>query len=430
MKNFYYLFFFLLLTSPLISQSTYFPPIDGDDWETMDPAELNWCEEKIDSLYTFLDEGNSKAFLILKDGKIVLEQYFDDFTRDDVWRWASVGKPMMGTLMGIAEQDGYLNLDEPTSDYLGTAWTSAPADKEALITLRHHLSMTTGLTDNTNTCTLPSCLGYLADAGTRWAYHNATYYLLADVLEEATGKDFNQYFDEEITATIGVDGDWVNSGYAKILSTTPRDMARFGLLFLNNGKWGTNQIIEDSIFFQNMITPSQDLNLSYGYYWWLNGQESYMFPETQVVFSGSLAPDAPTDLYTGVGYGGQYLNIIPSLNMVLVRMGEFPDGPPHPTIFNNQIWQIINELECNVTSTKEPAYGNVAVYPNPTDDILRIDLPESMLEYSVEVFDVLGAKKIQVENLSLIGVEHLPKGVYHVVINGENNQLRSTFVKS
>lgn len=429
MKNFYYLFF-LLLSCPLFSQNIYFPPIEGDDWETMDPAELNWCPEKIDSLYTFLDTENSKAFLVLKDGKIVLEKYFDDFTRDDVWRWASVGKPMMGTLMGIAEQDGYLNLDEPTSDYLGAAWTSAPADKEALITLRHHLSMTTGLNDGTNTCTLPSCLGYLADAGTRWAYHNATYYLLADVLEEATGKDFNQYFDEEITATIGIDGNWVNSGYAKILSTTPRDMARFGLLFLNNGKWGTTPIIEDSVFFQNMITPSQDLNRSYGYYWWLNGQESYMFPETQDVFPGSLDPNAPADLYVGVGYGGQYLNIVPSQNMIVIRMGELPNGPPHPTNFNSELWQIINELECTATSTEVPAYDKVAVYPNPAGDWLQIDLPQSLDEYTVEIFDALGKKKIHVENFSSIRVEHLPPGIYHLVVNGKNRQLRNTFVKS
>lgn len=431
MKNFnYFLFCFFLFSNCLLSQEIYFPPISGDEWETTNPADLGWCSDKIDSLYAFLDATDTKAFLLLKDGKIVLEKYFDDFAPASQWYWASAAKPMMGALAGIAHQDGHLGLDNPTKNYLGDGWTSAGPEKEALITLRHHLSMTTGLDDALNNfCTTPACLQYLADAGERWSYHNATYYLLANVLEAATGKGLNQYFDEEITATTGIDGDWQNSGYAKVLYSTPRDFARFGLLMLNNGYWGDTPVLEDAGFFQAMATPSQELNKAYGYYWWLNGQETYMVPYTQEVFSGSLCPDAPADLYAGVGAGGQYLNIVPSNGMVLARMGEYLSGVLSPFEYNNDFWRFINDFACLPNALHERESPSVHIFPNPVGDVLQLTLPENMREYSVHIFDTVGIEKITVENSSKIDVGTLPKGIYRLIIKSGTASLSNSFVK-
>ena len=430
MKNLNYLILLFFLSTPILSQEIYFPPIDGDEWETIDPVELNWCSDIIDSLYNFLDSTDTKAFLLLKDGKIVLEKYFDDFTQDDEWYWASAAKPMMGTLMGIAQQDGYLDLDDPTKNYLGDGWTTAPSEKEALITLRHHLSMTTGLDDALNNlCTMPACLQYIADAGERWSYHNATYYLLADVIEAATGKDLNQYFDDEITATTGIDGQWQNSGYAKILRTTPRDFARYGLLFLNNGYWGTTPVLEDADFFQAMITPSQELNYAYGYYWWLNGQETYMLPYTQDIFSGSLGPDAPPDLYVGVGANGQYLNIAPSEGIVFVRMGEYLSGQLVPFVYNNDIWRFINDFECLPSSAYENKNQPFSIYPNPADDFIQLNLPENINDFTVNIYDAFSTKKIKAENSLKVEIKHLPAGIYHIIINSKNGIIKNSFVK-
>ncbi|HMQ47658.1 MAG TPA: serine hydrolase [Saprospiraceae bacterium] len=430
MKNFnYFLLVYLFFSTHLLSQEIYFPPLTGDEWETINPADLDWCSDKIDSLYAFLEATDTKAFLLLKDGKIVLEKYFDNFAPTDEWYWASAAKPMMGVLTGIAQQNDILHLDDPTSNYLGNGWTTAAPEKESLITLRHHLSMTCGLNDSLNNfCTTPACLQYLADAGDRWSYHNATYYLMADVLEEATGKTLNQYFDEAITATTGIDGNWQNSGYAKVLYSTPRDFARFGLLMLNKGYWGNMPVLTDTVFFQEMITPAQPLNKAYGYYWWLNGQDTYMVPYTQEQFSGSLCPDAPEDLYTGVGASGQYLNIVPSEGLVLVRMGEYLSGTLSPFEYNNDFWKFINDFDCLSNGQIEQDDLDLHLYPNPVVEKLMLTIPENMDHYSVHVFDALGVEKIMAENTADIQMANLPQGVYWVVIrNGNSYQGKAVF---
>jgi CubicO group peptidase (beta-lactamase class C family) len=116
-------------------------------------------------------------------------------------------------------------------------------------------------------------------------------------------------------------------------------MARFGLLVLNNGKWGEEVVMRDSVFIQAMISTSQSLNKSYGYLWWLNGKVSFMVPESQIVFPGSFTPNAPADMVSGVGKYGQYVSVIPSQDLVMVRMGEDPSGVPVPFLFLDDIWE-------------------------------------------------------------------------------------------
>ena len=74
------------------AQSLYFPPLTGNAWDTVSPSSLGWCVNNIDTLYNFLQQENTKGFLVLKDGKIVLEKYFGTFTQDSLWYWASAGK--------------------------------------------------------------------------------------------------------------------------------------------------------------------------------------------------------------------------------------------------------------------------------------------------------------------------------------------------
>ena len=151
------------------AQSLYFPPLTGDEWETVAPSSLGWCDERIDSLYDLLEENNTKAFIVLKDGKIVLEKYFGTFVQDSAWYWASAGKSLTACLVGIAQQEGFLSIEDTTSSYLGEGWTACTSDQEEKITIRHQLTMTTGLDDQVpeNYCTLDTCLIYKADAGTR-----------------------------------------------------------------------------------------------------------------------------------------------------------------------------------------------------------------------------------------------------------------------
>jgi CubicO group peptidase (beta-lactamase class C family) len=120
------------LLIPVRAQDIYFPPaVPGSAWETLDPTTLGWCPERIDSLYDFLEAKNTKAFLVLKSGRIVLEHYFGTFTQDSLWYWASAGKTLTSTMVGMAQEDGFLDINEPTSNYLGTGWTAETPAQEA-----------------------------------------------------------------------------------------------------------------------------------------------------------------------------------------------------------------------------------------------------------------------------------------------------------
>lgn len=139
---------------------TTFRPKDSSEWDTLTPESLNWCPEKIDSLYNFLDTNNTRAFILLKDSKIVLEAYFNGHGPEMNWYRASAGKTLTAMPAGIAREEGLLDIDAPTSDYLGEGWTDCTPAQEAAITVRHQLSMTTRLDDGVPepNCTLSSCL--------------------------------------------------------------------------------------------------------------------------------------------------------------------------------------------------------------------------------------------------------------------------------
>jgi CubicO group peptidase (beta-lactamase class C family) len=268
-----------------------------------------------------------------------------DFTSSSNWYWASAGKTLTSALAGIAESEGEINFDTKTSDYLGAGWTSLTEEQENKITVRHQLTMTTGLDDGVDNpdCTDPVCLIYLAEPGARWAYHNAPYTLLDAVLANATGQSLNEYLSETLKSKIGMDGQYIQTGDNNVYYSTPRSMARFGLLLLNHGAWDETQIIPDD-YVELMINASQTFNLSYGYLTWLNGKESYMVPGLQVVIPGSVSPNAPVDMFAAMGKNGQLINIVPSENLVVVRMGDDPDTSLVPFTFQDDLWEVLNEI--------------------------------------------------------------------------------------
>jgi CubicO group peptidase (beta-lactamase class C family) len=326
----------------------YFP--SSTTWETLSPANAGWNEAKVPELLSFLEANNSRAFIVLKDGKIVLEEYWgtelvgtNSFTSTSNWYWASAGKTLTSAVIGIAESNNLIDFNQKTSFYLGTGRTNLTLTQENAITVRHQLTMTTGLDDGVANpdCTDPSCLTYKSAPGTRWAYHNAPYTLLDDVIANATGKTLNNYLTDVLKSKIGMDGQYIITGDNNVYYSTPRSMARFGLVLLNKGKWSDTQVIPED-YFQTMITTSQNLNLSYGYLTWLNGKTSSMVPKSQTVFPVSISPDAPADLFAAMGKNGQLINVVPSLNLVFIRMGDVPDNSLVPFTFQNDLWVKLN----------------------------------------------------------------------------------------
>lgn len=322
----------------------YFPPLQGSAWETTEASELGWNEAAIQPLRDFLLEKNTKAFMILVNGRIVMEEYFDGHTPTSAWEWNSAGKTLVSAATGLAMEEILVDFNTPASAYLGEGWTNMPLDKENLITPGHLLTMTSGI-DDTKQLVVQQNLTYVADAGTRWAYGNV-FQKLIDVVAEASGQDFDTYFNARLKSQIGMDGYWNYGAIFTIYYSSARSMARFGLLALNKGKWEEAQILNEAFFSQATAT-SQDLNRSYGYLWWLNGKANFMLPTDQTVYPGPLVPNAPSDMYAAMGALDQRLYVIPSKKMVIVRMGGASD-PDNPNFavsgFDNALWEMINAV--------------------------------------------------------------------------------------
>lgn len=326
------------------NDSMYFPPISGSEWETSSITTLGWDENALEALKAYLISTHSRSFMILVNGKIVVEEYFNGHTASDTWQWNSAGKSLVSAAIGLSQQQGLIDIDDKVSDYLGNGWTNTAQTKEDLITIKHLLSMTSGLDDKPQ-LVIPQNLKYIADAGTRWAYGNV-FQRLMNIIEESSNEKFETHFKRTLSDKIGMDGYWKTGLIYTLYHSTTRDMARFGLLALNNGKWDKNQVI-DADYFAKSITSSQDINPSYGYLWWLNGKSKYMVPGSQEVYSGSIVHNAADDMFAAMGANDQRIYIVPSKKMVVIRMGEAANPNESNfaiSSFDNVLWEKINDL--------------------------------------------------------------------------------------
>lgn len=415
MNRYSALFLFISASIPVSAQDIYFPPVVGGTWETVDPASLGWCTEEIPALLDLLGENNTKAFIVLKDGRIAIEQYYGTFTQDSSWYWASAGKSLTAFMVGKAQEQGFLDIDEPSNTYLGAGWTSCTPTQEDAITIRHQLTMTTGLDDGVPDldCTDPACLQYLADPGTRWSYHNAPYTKLDGVIAAATGQGLNGYVYNTLGQTTGMLGLYLPVGSNNVFFSTPRSMARFGLIAMNEGNWNGTQIL-NTTYFNEMVTPSQVLNNSYGYLWWLNGQSSFMAPGSQIVFPGELMPNEPADAYNALGKNGQFINVVPSEGIVLIRMGNIPDDNfPVPVLFNNDIWAYMNEIFCTPTSVPSVDQDGITVFPTIASDQLNVNTNGRPVS-AVEIAATDGHKVTAILQNGTIDVSRLAAGSYNL----------------
>lgn len=405
----------------------YFPPTNGDPWESLTPAEIGWCEDGLDTLVSFLDSRDTKAFILLYQGKIVVEEYFDDFTADSLWVWNSAGKTITATAVGVALQEGLLDLEDPTSNYLGDGWTNMELSQEQNITILNQLTMTTGLDDQGDVyCTDPECLNYLAEPGERWAYHNAPYTLLDGVISEASGQTLNIFTFTRILQPCGMLGLFYPFDYNNVFISRPRDMARFGLLMLNSGVWDGNPILTDPNYFNAMVNPSQDLNKSYGYLWWLNGYESYRIPSLQIDFPGPLFPNAPQDLYAALGKDSQIIHVVPSEDIVLIRMGLSPDNSPVQLQFNIDLWNVLDFLLCeNPNTVEESSMPALSMYPNPASSELTISGVSGAFHWVV--YDLAGRQMMNGTGNS-VPTDRLPAGCYVLTCKTENTTVSKQFM--
>jgi len=171
-----------------------------------------------------------------------------------------------------------------------------------------------------------------------------------------------------------------------------------------------------------MTNSSQLLNPSYGYLTWLNGKSSFMIPQSQFVFNGSLCPNAPADMFAAEGKNAQIINVCPSDSLVLIRMGATIGNSLVGTQYNDTIWQYMNRLQCNLSVSEnkiEP--WNVVSTIKP----LEFQLMGLSGDEQVYLYTSLGQEiQFQKDN-NFIELLYETKGMFFISIADKNQ--RKTF---
>lgn len=409
------LLLFLLALTTVSASEYYFPPNDSDEWATLKVTEIGWDNTKVDELMNFLDTTKTKGFIVLVDGKIVIEEYFNDHDKDKFWYWASAGKSLTSVLIGLAQQEGMLDINNPTSDYLCDGWTSMELEKEREIKIKHNLTMSTGLNYKgvDSDCMTPECLTFLNEAGTHWYYHNAPYRLLLDVLDSAYDKRINQITSQLIGNKIGMGGLWID--YVRWGKT--RDMARFGSFIAAGGKWADDFQL-DPEYYNDMISTSQEMNLSYGYLWWLNGKDKYKLPGFDLVLNGPLTPTAPMDMFAALGKNDQKIYVVPSMNMVVVRVGDDAgDGNFALSSYDTKLWEKISALFTTTSIEYKPEIPLIS--PNPASDQIVLNTDEAF--DVIRIYDLQGNLVKESEFTHVLNISDLSSGKYNLVLEKGGN---------
>ncbi|MDH6254065.1 CubicO group peptidase (beta-lactamase class C family) [Chryseobacterium sp. H1D6B] len=310
---------------------------------------INFTKDKLDHLNTFNLDNKSRAFIIYQNGKIINEKYFgtkiinkQPFDKNSNWYWASAGKSLTAVLIGIAQQEKIVSINDPVSKYLGK-WTAMKKEDEDQITIKNLLSMTSGLDYiKDQNCQSADCFLDKNKAGTFWYYDTSAYSQLAKVIEKASHKSIDQYTSEKLSGS-GISGKWMKYENGLIFFSNAESFLQFGKLVLNKGNLNAKNYYKYDDYFMQMTASSQEINPSYGYLWWLNGKEKIRIPGMETLFAQSLVPDAPKDMFCALGKNGQILDIIPSQNLIIIRMGENPAAFENVIKFHRDLWNKILE---------------------------------------------------------------------------------------
>ncbi len=274
----------------------------------------------------FLISQGTLSFIVIKNDTIVYEKYFNGFEPDSLRTIFSVSKSFTSALVGIAINEDYIkSVDQLVSDFI----PSFKSNGKEKMTINNLLQMTSGLSENDYSDILRLGLFYYAkdqnkralktklrhEPGTEFQYSSITTQLLGICLEKATGKSFETYFKEKIWEPMGMEYNALSSkddkGFHKYfggISANPKDLAKFGLLYLNNGFWNGKQIVpEDWVKATAKRDTIQGKSTSYTNCFWLD-----TYP-LENVFNKS-------DFFAG-GYGGQIVYVNPENNTVIIRTG-------------------------------------------------------------------------------------------------------------
>jgi CubicO group peptidase (beta-lactamase class C family) len=300
-------------------------------WSTAEATRVGFDGRRLgDALEHARDLDFLRGLVIARNGYLVHEEYYGGHTRDSLADVRSVTKAVISTLVGIAIRDGlFSGVEQSLGELLPASAATLEPEKRA-VSLLHLLTMTSGFdwhesgpVGYSDWYFAADHIRYLTDRplsdapGTRFNYNSAAAHLLSVVLTEQSGTATAEFARIHLLEPIGIDSTrWerLSGGYANGgsgFAVRPRDLARLGQLFLQHGASGIRQVVPTAWTLE-ATTPRFDAfaaddplrSLNYGYLWWIE-------------------PVAPHPAFFAWGYGGQFLYIVPSLNLVIVTTSEW-----------------------------------------------------------------------------------------------------------
>ena len=310
------------------------PPAEvwpGATWATTTPAEAGFDATALQAVVDAANNANSRCIGVYKGGKAVVEQYWRDMTPTTPRMAFSITKSLASTLVGIAESEGLLSTTDLMTQY-APSWVGT---QSATITVEDILQMdsgrfvdaaddTFGISFSQDQTAFAESRGQGHPANTVWEYNNSGAQMLEPVIRLSTGMDADAYARAKVFTPLGMTHSSIvkdATGHPRTytgLTTTCGELARFGLMWLREGRWSSGQIVP-SAWVDRASAPSPHKS-GYGYMWWLNPNNNF--------------PGAPADTVVGVGFGGNYVFVIPSLDLVITRMIQ---GGVNNDSFGNQM---------------------------------------------------------------------------------------------
>jgi len=285
----------------------------GKEWETATPASQHLTEPGLQAIRDLMQQTGTRAGLVVRGGKIVSEWFWEEATTLTRFPVYSCTKSFASVACGFLEADGKLKLDQPAADFI-PAWKE---DDRKAVLVRHLLTMSSGQSKDEQTMYASSDkIGFAlaqklqAPPGTKWDYNNIGCCALSAVIAKAAGEEMSAYLRRKLYVPLGITqySHEESSGHTVPytgLEITARDMARFGLFLRHEGRWKGKQLLPAS-YVQAASTSSQELNKGYGYLFWVNAAGNYK--------------DSPRDAFLARGAYGNELLIIPSRDLVIVRL--------------------------------------------------------------------------------------------------------------
>lgn len=296
-------------------------------------AKLNPDTAKVGSMLSQLyrEKHNLHSILLVNDDQIILESYFNGFSDSTKHDLRSVTKSIRSILVGIAIDKGFIkSIDDPISDYLKPLEPKKNPDKQKdKITIRHLLTMSSGLDCNDwdqksmgqedKVYKKKDWLQYTLDLpmvhepGATSAYCSMGVVLLAEIISRASGLPVDKFAETYLFEPLKIDNvAWGHTSSKEVIPSgkrlfmTPRDLAKVGQLILNQGIWEGKQIVSSTWITESTSPKTKITGLDYGYLWW------------NIPLS---AGKKKVIAITATGNGGQYVMVVPEMNMVAVFTG-------------------------------------------------------------------------------------------------------------